>query len=243
MSEPPVLDFSINDGLEIHVEHMGNERRPVVIVDNLLRHPQSILDFAGRRGGFAEDRSDFYPGIRKSLPDDYATAIATLVGTALREGLAIEGAFEPKAILCALSIVTSKPASLAPIQCIPHIDTSRSDQIAAVHYLCDPHHGGTSFYRHRETGFEAIDESRNHEYRKTLERQATTIGLPARQYISGDTTLFERIATIDAKFNRAIFYCSNLLHAGDINVRSGLPADPITGRLTATCFVRLLRQS
>ncbi len=243
MSEPPRLDFSINDDAEIHVKHLGNERRPVVIVDNLLRHPQTMLDFAGRGDGFAEDRSDFYPGIRKPLPDDYAAAITTLVGTALREGLAIEGAFEPETILCALSIVTRKPSTLAPIQRIPHIDTSRSDQIAVVHYLCDPHHGGTSFYRHRETRFETIDESRNQEYRKSLERQATTIGLPARQYIGGDTALFERIATIDAKFNRAIFYCSNLLHAGDINVKSGLPADPITGRLTATCFVRLLRQS
>jgi hypothetical protein len=131
-------------------------------------------------------------------------------------------------------MTTEATACLIPIQCIPHYDSSDTHQFAVVHYLCGEHHGGTSFYRHRQTGYESISAARSGQYIKTLDREATSRGLPKADYINGDSELFERVASVDAKFNRAIFYCSNLLHSGNIQAANGLNSDPRIGRLTAT---------
>ena len=58
-------------------------------------------------------------------------------------------------------------------------------------------------------------------------------------YIRGDTALFERTASVAARFNRAIFYRSNLLHSGDIAADAGLSPDPRRGRLTANLLSAL----
>lgn len=61
------------------------------------------------------------------------------------------------------------------------------------------------------------------------------MGLRTRDFtfIRGDTALFERNASVPAKFNRAIYYRSKLLHSGDIPANIAMPADPRRGRLTA----------
>ncbi|RME69165.1 MAG: hypothetical protein D6782_00095 [Alphaproteobacteria bacterium] len=233
------VDFAASASADVRLVRFGAERRPVAIVDDFLKQPQALLDIAGRGEGFAPDPANFYPGVRKPLPDGYAAVLEHFVDAYLRGPFAIDPARRPHVVFCGLSMATRPPASLMPIQSIPHFDTSEAHQIAVVHYLCDPRWGGTSFYRHRATGFEAITNERAVPYRKMLERQATTVGLPAPQYINGDTDLFERIGAVEARFNRAIFYCSNVLHAGSIDATAGLSADPRQGRLTATAFVRL----
>jgi hypothetical protein len=120
---------------------------------------------------------------------------------------------------------------------VPHIDTHDPNQFAMVHYLCSEHYGGTSFYRHRTTGHESITDTRLEEYFRILKQEVMTGGLPKLAYINGDTSLFERIAQIEVKFNRAIIYRSNALHAGDISEALGLAKNPDDGRLTLNTFI------
>ena len=63
-------------------------------------------------------------------------------------------------------------------------------QIAVLHYLFDTPHGGTSFYRHRSTGFESITPERAEDYAARL-RQELEASPPPAAYTTGDTELFE----------------------------------------------------
>jgi len=74
--------------------------------------------------------------------------------------------------------------------------------------------GGTAFYRHIETGLERVNAAQYEGYFKTLKRQATSVGLPPKAYINGDTAMFTQIARIEPMFNRAVLYPANLLHSG-----------------------------
>ena len=71
-----------------------------------------------------------------------------------------------------------------------------------------------------------------------IKQQAIAQRLHERpSYISSDTTLFEQIASLEAKPNRLIVYPSNALHSGNINPDLGLSSNPSTGRLTISSFL------
>jgi hypothetical protein len=142
-----------------------------------------------------------------------------------------------EAASCVLSIATTAPQELRPIQSVPHIDSCNTSNIAVVHYLCQPHHGGTSFYRHRQTGFETIDEQKLQHYAPMLKSEVMADKSSEFHYMNGDTAIFERIGQVEAKFNRAIFYRSNILHSGNVQTESGLSDKPRSGRLTANTLI------
>jgi Family of unknown function (DUF6445) len=108
--------------------------------------------------------------------------------------------------------------------------------VAVLHYLCDASHGGTAFYRHRETRYESLDAQRVPGYLQSLERELTTHGPPEGEYVRGDGPLFEQIASFDARFNRVLIYRGRALHAGSIAPTATLSSDPLQGRLTANAF-------
>ena len=102
-------------------------------------------------------------------------------------------------------------------------------------------HGGTAFYRHQYTGFERIDAARLPSYATLLKQQAMAARLHENpSYISGDTELFQQIAKVEARVNRAIIYPGNLLHSGDIRQIGANAADPAHGRLTISSFLQLI---
>lgn len=57
---------------------------------------------------------------------------------------------------CFLSLTTTLPEQLVPLQRFPHVDGGDDGKIAILHYLCGVKQGGTAFYRHKSTGFETI---------------------------------------------------------------------------------------
>lgn len=238
MSDGPGILAANSD---IELVHIGSERQRLAIIDGFLSDPDALVADAAAGDDYVAEPGNYYPGVRRPLAPAIAAAIARFADQRLRPVFAIAPERRPVTALAAFSIATRPPETLLPIQCIPHFDTSEPHQLAMVLYLCDPRHGGTSFYRHRATGYETITAERAERYRRTLEREASTVGLPKRDYIRGDSALFERTAAIEPRYNRAIFYHSNLLHAGAIDPASGLSPDPREGRLTATAFIRLER--
>ncbi|MBN7825638.1 DUF6445 family protein [Bowmanella dokdonensis] len=144
--------------------------------------------------------------------------------------------------VCHFSIVTTAPQQLKLLQRIPHFDTPDKDALAAVHYLFKGPQGGTAFYRHRQTGFETIDESRAVDYFRSLEREndGPNIPSPEQGYINGDTPLFEQTAHQEGLFNRLIVYRRHSLHSGAIAPDAVLSADPMQGRLTISSFIDCL---
>jgi hypothetical protein len=219
--------FSLNLRGPCTTHYIGVEQRPVVVIEDFMANPQSLLDWAESGEPFRSDRRDFYPGLRKPVPAFYAQDVCEKLGAAVQ------------IIFSAFSITTTEPHLLRPVQRVPHFDSSAENQFAIVHYLCAPEHGGTSFYRHRKTGYETVDAGRLSAYAQTLKQEVMTEHPPPAKYIDGDSPLFERIASFEARFNRALIYPGNVLHSGDI--RQVLPRDtpPRMARLTANTLIRL----
>lgn len=232
-SEP---EFALDPQYSAQVLHLGRERAPVLIVDDLLRDPEAMLCHAESGAAFRKEEKDFYPGIRKPLSLAYATAIYGGLHALFADtfGAASPATIEP--LSCALSLTTTMPEQLRPIQSVPHFDSFDPSLVAGVHYFCGEAFGGTSFYRHRASGYESLDAARIREYAPRLKQEVMDLQLQRFDYIRGDTALFERTGGVEARFNRAVFYRSNLLHSGDIRVDAGLSADPRAGRLTANAL-------
>ena len=221
------------------VKHsIGTERRPLALVEEFVHDPEALIKFAENGEPFLAAAADLYPGIRKPAPPDYAQDFCTRFGDELREYFGLPKGSVPRVIFSAFSITTTDPQRLRPVQRVPHFDTSASNQLAIVHYLCGPEHGGTSFYRHRSTGFETISHERLHRYAQTLKREVMTEHPPPAKYMDGDDPLYVRTASYEACGNRALIYPSNVLHSGDIRQLSSPQIPPRDARLTVNSFVR-----
>jgi hypothetical protein len=219
---------------------IGKERSMLLIIDDLVLDPQWLQDVAANGTAFSADPANFYPGIRKTTPPLYQQALHIALLPLLKTVFQQAKAQELQLLMSAYSLSTTPPSQLRPIQMLPHIDTTASQQLAMVHYLCGPELGGTSFYRHRQTGFERISQSRLPEYSVLLKAEAQAAQLHQQPaYASGDTSIFQRIYQVEAKPNRAIIYPGNLLHSGDIREGVGLSANPRQGRLTISSFLQL----
>ncbi|MES2824167.1 MAG: DUF6445 family protein [Pseudomonadota bacterium] len=226
-----------NQDLKISIQTIGREQNPLIIIDNFFAAPENLIALAKSDAPFVGQTTDYYPGLRKIAPEAYAEQSLEILAPLIRNAFNLSKENTARTSLCVFSLATTPTHKLRPIQCVPHIDTHDPYQFAMVHYLCSEHYGGTSFYRHRTTGHETITDIRLEEYFRILKHEVMTGGLPQLEYINGNTSLFERIAKIEVKFNRAIIYRSNALHAGDISDVLGLSTNPEEGRLTLNTFI------
>lgn len=217
-------------GPRISARRIGREGEPVVIVDDFMPNPQALLAHAAA-SAFAP-AGDHYPGLRAALPISYLGQASDTLAIIFKEAFGATG--RVRVLDARFSIVTAPEAALTLVQRLPHVDATAPGRLAMVHYLAAEELGGTAFYRHRSTGFETINDGRSAAYFAALERD--TVLHPPQGYISGDTPLFEQIDEVAARFNRAVFYRSHLLHSGAVPPDTLLPADPATGRLTVTGF-------
>lgn len=218
-------------------EFLGEEREPVLIIDNAVSAPRELVDIAANDTRFsdADGADNFYPGRLAPTPLAYVGDLARALDPLIREGFSLRGV-APGRASCNFSLATLPPERLALAQRIPHVDTVDPHQFAILHYLCDPKLGGTGFYRHRATGFEVLTPDRLEAYLSTLDGELTQTP-PAAAYIGGDTAQFVRTRLVDAVFNRVIVYRSRVLHSGHIPLPEALSADPRRGRLTANIFL------
>lgn len=230
--------FQFNPQPAIETIAVGEEASPVRIIDQALADPASLVALAGREAQFFVDERNFYPGVRMALPYAFGAAfrgwLAAWVGPSLRP-------HDPVAISedqHYFAVASRSAASLAPIQSIPHYDSTDPAIFAAILYLCDPVFGGTAFYRHRATGYERITAARQKNYHLALNHDLRRYAPPSG-YIRGDTGGFKRIGSIPLRYNRLIIYSGNLLHAADIADPGPGPAELVQGRLTITTLFRL----
>jgi Family of unknown function (DUF6445) len=231
----------LNGKLRLHssfthrLEHIGNERAPVLVIDNFISDPQVLIDYAAAYSEFESVSDAFYPGVRAPIPPIYSFAVRAFLGDVISNAFGLGDSRVAKE-LSSFSLVTTAPASLQVIQRLPHFDNTDDKQLALLHYLCPAKHGGTSFYRHRATGFETVRPQRLAEYLRTLNAELASLGPPPLRYMNGDNAMFERIASFEAAFNRMLVYRSITLHSADIAPDFDCDADPRAGRLTANTF-------
>lgn len=217
---------------QVRIDGIGRERQPVAVVDSCLADPAALLEaaIAQRYAPLAR----FYPGVRAPTPSRfYASLFAPL-----REVLRGTFGFTKGARVreCNFSLVTTPPEQLAPIQRLPHYDGVEPNVVAVLIYLGGVEHGGTSFYRHRRSGFESVTADRFETYRASLADDVRAFGLPRAEYYDADKR-FDLIARYEAAFNRALVYRGVTLHSGHILDAATLSSDPSIGRLTINAFL------
>lgn len=218
---------------DITRRRIGTEAEPLVIIDGFARHPDGLRDAAIEAAFIAAGQH--YPGIRAALPHSYLGAQLPAIARAL--GRDFGPCRRIRVVDAQFSIVTTLPDALDIRQRLPHVDAYGRDRIALVHYLSPTNRDGTAFFRHRDTGFETIDDTRAQAFFGRLGNQIAA--MPPQGYIADDTALFERTALIDAAYNRALLYRSYVLHSGAIPRDAVLSADPAAGRLTITAFLAI----
>lgn len=218
---------------------MGREANIALLIDNFHPSPQALIQAASNGDSFIQGKNDFYPGKRKPLDNNYRQFLQAAVEPHLRQTYNITHKAQCTLSLCAYSLTTTPTRKLKPIQQIPHIDTHEAMKFAVVHYICNERFGGTSFYRHRSSGFESITDKRLSAYFSQLKSEVAKQNDKPPAYIRESCALFEKINDVALVFNRALIYPSNLLHSGNIDPLLGLSSDPQHGRLTINSFISM----
>ena len=214
-----------------------SDGRTCVVVDNILRDPAHLIAHAvAHRADFSPEDSHYYPGPELLLDQGTHQAFEGFFSQYIRGRL---GARRTRSTLCRMSMVTRKPESLEPFQRIPHVDggpfAPGEGNFAMVLYLFkDERMGGTSFFRPR---VDAATLSNMMAHARHMESSAFSDLIDsAPAYPTKSNTFFEKMASVPAAFNRAIFYDGTIYHSGDIRHPELLSADPQQGRLTVNAF-------
>lgn len=228
------MELTLHSNLKINKLSIGSEKAPLLVIDSFVEQANDLVEMAGRIP-FLKN-SAFYPGVRAEAPEAYQKFLLKELQGTLIDFFHID-AFALKFELCHYSLVTTPADNLQLLQRIPHFDSVEKDGLAAVHYLFKGDLGGTSFYRHKKTNFEYIDESRKLDYFRSLESENDTGNIPLSGYINGDTALFDRVDSQEGVFNRIIIYRRNSLHSGSISKNFTPDNNPLTGRLSLNSFI------
>lgn len=226
--------MQLHPDFSYRVDYVGNERQPVLVVDSFLSDPDTLVEFCVRNAQF-NNADAFYPGMRASAPDVYLQAIHHHLKNIIYTTFSIDDSMVRR-VQADYSMVLTAPAKLRSAQCLPHCDSLISSELAAVYYLCGSDKGGTSLYRHRDTGYEYIDSSRSATYFEELKNGLNKTAYP-QCYMNGSNQLFEQIASYEAVFNRMIIYRCTSLHSGNIAPDFVFDPNPRTGRLTLNTFI------
>ncbi len=221
---------------DFHLEKLtiGREQAPLIVVDNLAANAEGLVELAA--GKLFGDVTSHYPGIRAKVPLNYQQFFIEHLGGVIAEYFGLSTA-TVRFTNCHFSLLTTPPERLDFLQRIPHIDSVLNDQLAFIHYLFTSRLGGTAFYRHRATGFEYVDQTRQSEYWRHVEEEKNGPHSPPAAYIDGDTPLFEQIGRQEGVFNRLLVYRRTSLHSSAIPRGLVLDSHPRTGRLSINGFL------
>jgi hypothetical protein len=216
----------------ITVERLGREGEPLVIIDNFTGQPERLraLGLAAQYHPAGVD----YPGRRALADPSYLSLRRELMMQVMGRVFGLTRNISCE--IAAFSLVTLPPEQLSPRQRIPHHDHSDAGRVAIMHYLDGPESGGTAFYRHRRTGFEAITPEREGAYAAALVEDEREFGPPPPGYPLGDSDAFE-IGAVEARPDRMALYRGRQLHSGIIPDPAALSDDPAQGRLTVNMFL------
>ncbi|MCF2948759.1 DUF6445 family protein [Paraglaciecola aquimarina] len=226
----------LDTNFSYQVQHIGHEQQPILIIDNFVKDARSLIGYAMTKNDVAPDRGH-YPGLRSKAPDLYQHLLVSQLADLLKNVFSL-GSEDLRRADSYYSVVATPVSDLSVIQQLAHFDHPKNDELAVIHYLCNDTHGGTSFYRHRSTGYESINQDRHEDYFAILEKDINQLGASREpKYLNGDDEIFKRILSVPAKFNRAVIYRCSSLHSGDIPSDYKFDMNPYTGRFTIASFI------
>ena len=211
--------------------------RDAWVVDDVLLDPHALRDRALReRGNFVASPHNAYPGVEWRMGPEVSDPLAEFFMLHLRQRL---GARRTLSMYSRLSIATLQPHQLSPLQRLCHRDRfgTRPDEVVAactLYLFDDAALGGTGFYAPRGP---VADINANIRRWAAMDGAAFTAEISAEPaYLTASNAHFDLLGTVDAAFNRAVFYDGGGFHSSHITAPERLSADPARGRLTLNGF-------
>lgn len=233
------IDFAINPELRPEVVYLGQERTPLLIIDDFASDIAALRQQA-RQSEFKPDNTAYYPGLKAPLPKDYVAATLTTLYPLIYDIYQVPKQLRLKPQNLFFALISQTEDSLQPLQCLPHFDTADGHYFAFLHYLNPQPHGSTGFFRHIPTGYERISEQRRQHYFNAAQQFIDQHGKPAQQYFVKSDAHFELYYQVPYQANRLIIYPGNLLHSTLVDTASDIDSSPLSGRLTANIFTSFL---
>ena len=129
--------------------HPITDNDACVVVDNFLRDPEGLVDFAVEHAAAFEPQQIGYPGVLYDVPRSAMDDIQRFIRSRMsRQFEFFKGDIRTSTYL---SMATRQPDELAPLQRLPHSDPrvslERNNYAALVYLFNDAGLGGTGFYR------------------------------------------------------------------------------------------------
>lgn len=205
---------------------------PVLFIDDFYQDPQEVRA-EGLRASF-DTSIALYPGRHAKLENVEARHVVHKICDVLTS--LGDRVYEASTSFTDFSILTTKASDLLGQQKHPHIDPT---PVLGLVYLNTAHSQGTCFYRNRVLGKHTIvGREENEALSIFLQTQGPTYE-PETYEISGNAA-WEKIYTIEGKFNRLVVYPGNVFHSIDV---SDVPDvfDINTVRLTQRVIVQHTR--
>ena len=222
----PIRDFTVT--------YLGREMQPVVVIDDFSSDFVSLLQ-RSREATYGA-AGTHYPGRRALANADYLSENMETLKEILTKVFEMPGG--ARLVECNFSMVTTPPSDLSIIQRLPHFDGANPGKLALLHYLRGPEYGGTSFYRHRATGYETITAGRIKSYDTCLQIELEKHGAPRAAYFNESNSQFELLNRIPSKENRMVIYRGNTLHSGNILKLDRISNDANLARITLNTFLQ-----
>jgi hypothetical protein len=228
--------MSVERHPELRVQRVkiGREQAPLLVVDNLVAQPDALVELAASK--MFSGAVSYYPGMRAKAPLSYQQFILEGLRPFIDETFGSAGQ-QLRFTECNFCVLTTPPEQLSYLQRLPHVDSLDGDELAMIHYLFRADFGGTSFYRHRDTGFEFVDKARQASYMARVAVEKAGPDAAPAQYINGDTPLYERVEAQAGVFNRLLMYRRTSLHSASIAPGFISNPDPRKGRLSINGFL------
>lgn len=229
MKDPAQL-FAINPDAAVHVETTA-AGVPVLIIDDFYLDPHGVRREA--LGGQYDASLAYYPGMHSRIaPEAINGLFAALSRMLVSLG---ETRVRPEYFWSDFSIVTTPAAQMLAKQKHPHIDPT---PLAGLVYLNQDYEVGTCFFRHNPTGLAVVrDDEENARFYEWMEAYGEQY--QPQTYAIGDDGIWQRLYTIQGRFNRFVLYPGNAFHSIDMR---DVAADPTMekARLTQRLFVTQL---
>lgn len=214
-----------------------------VVVDDALANPEGVRQWAAAQA-FRPPTHFPYPGLVFDTPATLAHRMAEFFTQHAREPL---GGRRTLTSEVRLSLLNTRPEALPPQLWQCHRDVLERGPhsllcAASVLYLFhEPALGGTSIYRPLRDAAETDRMLKDSEVLDAATFSARHGVAPG--YMTGSNAYFERVAKINAAWNRAIFYDGSLFHAPDVDQPELISDDVLRGRLTLNGFFGCKRQA
>ena len=217
--------FELNDWRSKGVsKSIGELDAPLIVIDNFYKNPDKVREFAlSCPFSKSEFKNNASPGVRCVLPIewDINEVGKTFFRYWFEEKLNINYPFKKLTPACFTMIDTAEP--MKPLQTYPHIDINffngedlgdaGTAHVALIIYLNKPDEckGGTGIYKSVQSDCTIIKNKEHfmeyHDKQMALEKRSKR-----KTNVNGGDRNWKLIEKIDMKYNRAIFYPTNLFH-------------------------------